>query len=106
MRSTIHTFLSYCGRRVRAIIGVASVLLVAGTAALAKPSTPNSLEVYLGSSSTGYTDVTSYLQTDQYGEVWVVGYDNEPTFEIYLNSDTGQVTDPFNNLIGYCVSRL
>ncbi len=56
--------------------------------------------VYLGSAGTGYVNVTAYIVEDQYGNVWVDGYDNEPDFEIVLSVNDGQVLDPYGNQKG------
>lgn len=56
--------------------------------------------VLLGSSSTGYVNVTPYLVTDQYGVTWVVGYNGEASFAITINAANGQVLDPNGRQIG------
>jgi len=88
--------------------GIFTTLLLTGVlfGALQAQALCQTEEVYLGSFSSGYVNVTSYLQTDQYGNVWVVGYDGEPSFEIVIEASQGQVLDPYGNQIGICFSEV
>lgn len=84
--------------------GIFTTLLLMGVlfGALQAQGACQTLDVYLGSFGTGYVNVTSYLQTDQYGNVWVVGYNNEASFIIDPVPSDGQVLDPYGRPIGIC----
>jgi hypothetical protein len=101
---TLKSLLSIArNRNARIRAGAFTALLLAGLlfgAHRARADRMNE-EVFLYVSE-GYVDVTSYLQVDQYGNTWVVGFDNEASFEIVIASNEGQVLDPYGNQIGFC----
>jgi hypothetical protein len=86
--------------------GVLATLLLAGLLMVSAPGKAMSYgeEIYLGSASTGYVDVTSYVLYQYDGTTWVAGYNNEPTFQIVVDAVDGTVYDPFNNPIGICTA--
>ena len=83
-----------------------AAVLFCGVQSRATCSTITGEEVLLGSALTGYVDVTSYLQVYAYGNVWVVGYDSLPNFEITVDAAGGHVADPTTGIIiGICYAQ-
>ena len=88
-------------RTIRRRTGILASLICGCTLLFAVPCRALPLtEVYLGSPSTGYVDVTAYVFTDSYGLTWVEGYNGQGNFQIVIDSSGGGVYDPNGKQIG------
>ena len=69
---------------------------------LKRTACPRACRCTLARPAPAAVNVNSYMHVDQSGDTWVVGFDDEPEFEIVLEPSDGQVLDPYGNQIGYC----